>query len=105
LNGPPGVKESSIHWEEKWDLRNVDFVYRKKIEESYPNWDFFIWRVDLNIEKSWLTWNDSILAKGVKGPHDGDFSSEILSNRIISDYKFSNRNFFGSIKDFFFINS
>jgi hypothetical protein len=86
LNGPPGVKESSVHWEAKWDLRNESKIYRRLKEDSYPHWDLFNWKSSIFIEKSWLDWKYSVLAKGGKGPHDGDFSSEYLLNRIILDY-------------------
>ncbi len=83
LNGEVGVKESYLHWEKKWDVTNSRYVYRKLNEENYTHWDLFNWRENKVIEESWLNWNSSILAKGIKGPNAGDFSSEILSNREI----------------------
>jgi hypothetical protein len=83
LNGKPGVNESIKHWIAKWDTTNNLNIYRLLPEENYPHWNLFNWKINKEIQNSWLKWDDSILGKGEKGPFSGDFSSEIIANRPI----------------------
>lgn len=73
---------SGPHWQKKWQ-ENYDKIIQVIPDESYPEWDESLKNFDSSVEKTWKTWNDSILNVNYIGLGKGQAPSCRINNRPI----------------------
>ncbi len=85
LNKLGGISSGEF-WQIKWDTSKNYIVFKNLPEKIYHKWNMYLGERNLDLKKSWKTWDQSILNLyyGEKDlPHSGPSGSEILRNRKI----------------------